>query len=152
MPEVRSAQLQDREILDALLQIAKTEISSQRGGKIYLETEIRSDFSNLAEEIKNPNTHILVGIYEDVIVGWGFAEIYTTDDDSKIARVRELFVQSEARGIGVGEELLSKLLDWATENKCSGIEGTALPGNREAKGIFERFGIKARMLTLYKDI
>ena len=152
MPTVRQALVQDVDILEELLQIAKKEIIDARGGELYLLTEIRKDFSTLSIDLENPKYCHIVGVYEDAVVGWGFATEEEIPNGTTIGKVRELFVQPEVRGIGVGEIILSTLIDWAKKQKCDAIEGTALPGDRDFKGIFERFEIKTRMLTVYKKL
>ncbi len=152
MSFARPAQSEDREMLDELLSSAKTELQTQRGGEIYMLTEVRKDFSNLETELESPSAAVVVGIFEDLVVGWGSAREYQIPAGPKIGKISELYVQPEARDIGVGEDILAALLDWVKAAGCQGVEGTALPGNREMKGIFERFGIKTRMLVVYKDI
>lgn len=162
MPETRPVEIQDQEIMEELLQIARAEIMPQRGGKIYLSTEMRESFSDLEAELANPAACYIAGTYEGVLMGWGYAVQIEMVEDTRggnakkvgdvVANVKELFVQSEARDIGIGEAILSALIEWAKQSKCQGIQGTALPGNRETKGLFERFGMKTRMLTVYQDI
>ena len=41
---------------------------------------------------------------------------------------------------------------WATERGCFGIESMALPGNRETKNFFERFGLVARAIVVHRAL
>ena len=152
MPISRPAQIEDKEILGELLLHAQNELKNQRGGMLYLQTEVRANFSSLEADLKDPDSMLAVGVFENLVVGWGAVNTYQVEDGPKIGRITEIYVQPEARNIGVGEVVISSLLEWAKANGCGGIEGTALPGNREMKGIFERFGIKTRLLVLYKDL
>ncbi len=151
MPGSREAGIDDLEILEELIETARKEVLQQRGGELYLLTETRQNFAGLADELKDTKSRIIVGTYDSAVVGWGLAFEIRISDNLKIGKIRELFVQPEARGVGVGEAIVSDLIDWIQSQGYAGVEGTALPGNRESKGIFERFGIKTRMLTLYKS-
>ncbi len=152
MTDCRPAEIDDLEILEELIKTALAEVAGQRGGELYLLTEIRQNFVGLADELEDTKSRIVVGTYDSAVVGWGMASEIQISDDRKIGKIKELFVQSEARGVGVGEAIVSALIEWIQQQGCAGVEGTALPGNRDSKGIFERFGIKTRMLTLYKDL
>ena len=150
--EARPAYEADLGELASLLEQAKTEVEPQRGGKIYLLTEVRQDSESFAFDLSDSAKYLVAGIFEDLLVGWGAAVQLQISGGPKVAQVKEIFVQKDLRELGVGEAILQEILDWAKREGCQAIEGTALPGNREVKGIFERFGIKTRMLTVYKEL
>ena len=68
-----------------------------------------------------------------------------------VARSLDLFLTEPLFIIGetslaVRQNLLRK------ENSLSGIEAVALPGDRETKNLFERAGLTARKITVYKSL
>ncbi len=58
-------------------------------------------------------------------------------------------VLEEARGVGVGEELLDAVMAFCAEAGCVGVDADALPGARETKNFFETFGFTARRLVVH---
>ena len=67
-------------------------------------------------------------------------------------RHKDLFVEPEARGVGVGSALMTELLDAARRNGSCGIEAEALPGDRATKNFFEGFGLVARKITVHRRL
>ena len=64
------------------------------------------------------------------------------------AEVMQVYVHPEAREIGFGDWLLEAAVAAARSEGCAVLEGTALPGDRQTKNLFERAGIKARKITV----
>ena len=64
--------------------------------------------------------------------------------------IKELFVEPEARSVGIGEALLMFMLDAARKRNALGIEALALPGDRETKNFFETQGMSARALVVHR--
>ena len=62
------------------------------------------------------------------------------------------YVEPEARGVGMGRLLMEAAVAWLEEPGCAGVDGTALPGDRQAKNFFESAGFKARMLTMHRAL
>ena len=54
----------------------------------------------------------------------------------------------EARELGFGDWLLEAALHAARDAGSTVLEGTALPGDRDTKNLYERAGIKARKITV----
>ena len=42
------------------------------------------------------------------------------------------------------------LVAWAHERGCVGIDALRLPGNRDTKNFFERFGLTARAIVVHR--
>jgi hypothetical protein len=45
--------------------------------------------------------------------------------------------------------MMGSLLEWFGARGCSGVDATALPGNRATKNIFEESGFTARLLVMH---
>ena len=80
------------------------------------------------------------------------AVIEKLSDGGELARLTDVYVEPEARGVGVGEMLLDAVVAWATERGCIGIDSLALPGNRETKNFFESFGLVARAIVVHRPL
>ena len=73
-------------------------------------------------------------------------------DGRAVAVVHQLFVEEAARELGVGEALLDTAIGFARARGCFAIESLALPGDRDLKNLFERFGLVARAIVVHKDL
>jgi GNAT superfamily N-acetyltransferase len=63
-----------------------------------------------------------------------------------------VYVHPEAREVGLGDELLATAMAAARAAGCAALEGTALPGDRETKNLYERAGIVARLIVVSKRL
>ena len=97
----------------------------------------------LADELHE----VVVGTVDDAVVGYAVAR-----GGGPVAAIEELFVERDAREVGVAEALVNHLLDWARQAGCRGIDGFALPGDRATKNLFERFGMVARAIIVHKPL
>ena len=62
------------------------------------------------------------------------------------------FVEDGAREVGLGHLLVESALDWFRGHGCTGVDGTAHPGDRAAKNFFESAGFKARLLVMHRPL
>jgi GNAT superfamily N-acetyltransferase len=63
-----------------------------------------------------------------------------------------VYVDPAARGVGVGEAVMELVLAWCHGHACRAIDSLALPGMRESKNFFERFGLKTRQLIVHRAL
>jgi len=144
MDAARPARAGDRERIDELRVEFFAELRAYRGGELWVRermTAARSDESSA-----------FVGTFDDAVVGYGIVEAHELRDGGRIGVVTELYVEPDAREVGVGETLVGRLLEWCREHGCSGIDATALPGHRAAKNFFEEQGFVARSLTMHREL
>jgi GNAT superfamily N-acetyltransferase len=94
---------------------------------------------------------VALGLYADVPFGFAHAAMITVND-AHVVHLYDLFVEPDARGVGVGEALLDFVFDWARARQARGIDSIVLPGNREGKNFFERFGLVARAIHVYREL
>ena len=106
----------------------------------------------LEELMVDPGAVVLAGVWEDAVVGYGWARRIVRQDGSPIARIEELFVTPEARSVGVGESLFNALAQWAREERLTAMDAFVLPGHREAKNFFETFKMTAHALIVHTGI
>ena len=50
------------------------------------------------------------------------------------------------------DALMTELIGWSRAHDCRGIDALVLPGMRESKNYFERFGLTARAILVHKDL
>jgi GNAT superfamily N-acetyltransferase len=135
----------------------RVELGEERGGPLWATREARAEpldaaFVALVALVARDDAALLVGTYDDVVVGFGAAHVEVLRDGSRLGVVDEIYVEPEARAVGVGELLVQQLVDFCRAAGCGGVDATALPGHRQAKNFFERAGFSARLLVMHKSL
>lgn len=151
---VRAATLEDLPAIAGLVEALRAELTPMRGGRLWSVREARS---GPPEEIygallADPQASVVVGTIDDVVIGFGVATVETLADGGRLGVVSELFVDAEARAVGVGETMLESLVAFCTEAGCVGVDALALPGHRAAKNFFEESGFTARAIVMHHSL
>ncbi len=133
---------------------ARREARNYRGGERWMATEAAPEplEDYLDGLMADPETVVLVGVWEDALVGYCWGRAMVRQDGSHIARIEELFVTPQARSVGVGESLFSALSQWARDRQLTAMDAFVLPGHREAKNFFETFKMTAHALIVHTRI
>jgi GNAT superfamily N-acetyltransferase len=97
---------------------------------------------------------LLVGTIDDAVVGVGAGRIVPQGPGQvqRVGRVDCCYVESGARGIGVGTALAEALVRRFVAAGCAGVDAPALPGDRATKQLFESQGLSARLLILRRPL
>lgn len=114
------------------------ESRSQRGGDRYA--------AGRPKEVPTGAT-VLVGTIDGCVVGYA-----TLRKSGDAAVLDELFVEPEARKVGVGNVLVELAVELATGWGCRAIESVALPGDRHTKNFFEAHGMVSRLLHVSRPL
>lgn len=152
MEAARPATPDDLAEIDRLAALARDEVRALRGGELLLRREARPEGPVPLPAATDPDTALIVGTIDGVVVGYGRVRAETLRDGGRLAVVEELFVEPDARGVGVGEAIMEALLAFAAGRGCCGIDAVALPGDRETKNFFERFGLTARAIVVHRRL
>ena len=97
---------------------------------------------------------MLVGEIEGVIVGFLWATTEPMLDragGAQIGRVRLIYTEPEARGVGVGHEMLEAALGQLRELGITHFDAPVGPGQREAKNFFEGHQFAARSIIMHSS-
>ena len=137
-PVVRPASTADIDELGRLEHAARLALRDQRGGVRWLEEHA----SHHPEWVPGGDRQVMVADLEGCPVG------YLVLDLGRVATVESVYVDPEAREVGFGDALLEAARRVAVESGATLLEGTALPGDRDTKNLFERAGITARSITV----
>jgi GNAT superfamily N-acetyltransferase len=151
---VRTATPEDLQAVVALATDFVLEQRLQRGGAMWEAQEgaaLRS-LDALRNAIDDPTSLVLLGCIDLVPVGLLLANLEALDDGTLVAVVRGLYVEPDAREVGVGTALLDAAIAWATAKGCRGIDATVLPGNRDGKNFFEMHGMVARAIRVHRTV
>ncbi len=152
--QARRAHVDDLSELERLARLAIEHQRPQRGGQLWWLTLGRQEplGESLASALTDPDQRVVVGTIDEAAVGYGAARVVGLADGRPLGVVDELFVEPEARGVGVGEALMDLLVAWCVERGCVGVDAVALPGDRDTKNFFETFGLKARSIVVHRQL
>jgi GNAT superfamily N-acetyltransferase len=148
----RPAEPADLERLVALARELHGELAVMRGGEIWAARDARREplEPGLAAQLDDPAACVLVGLIDDVVVGYAVLVLEPLVTGDVLGRITDLFVEAPAREVGVGEALSDGLLAFAAEHDAVGVDALALPGHRATKNFFEEQGFTARALTMHR--
>jgi GNAT superfamily N-acetyltransferase len=148
--------------LAELRRMASEELGPMRGGELLLLREVpRPGGASLTDaDLDDPERGLWVGTIDETIVGYstGHLERLEATVGTEGARpvylgvIDELFVEVEARAVGVGEAMMGEMLAWFTARGCIGVDALALPGHRSTKNFFEESGFTARLLVMHRRL
>ena len=145
----RRAETGDRPALVEMDAEARASLVVQRGGPLRLLRELPAfDDGMLARD----DAIVVVGVIDDVIVGFAHAVGERLPDGEELAVLGGLYVDPGARDVGVGEAMMDLVLAWCGDRGTSGIDAVALPGDRATKNFFERFGLTARAIVVHRSL
>lgn len=154
MEPARAADPSDLPVLAKLARALRDEMRDQRGGALWVTREARPEphETTLESLLGRDDASIMVGTIDGTIVGFGTVEIETLRDGSRLGVIGDLFVEREARAVGVGESIADLIVTFCAAAGCIGIDAYALPGARDAKNFFERSGFTARALVMHHKL
>jgi len=130
------------------------ELLITKGGGLWARREARAEpvDASLAAALDDDHQLVVVGTIDDAILGYGVVREDGLRDGGLLGVVDDIYVEPEARGVGLGEVIMNELVAWCGERGCIGVDSLALPGNRATKNFFERFGLVARAIVVHKPL
>ena len=154
MEAARPATADDLPRVAELVRAAIAELAPTRGGAVWRAREARPEpvEDDLAAALADPCVRLVAGTIDEVVVGYAAVRIEDLRDGSRLGVVDDIFVEEEARGIGLGEAMMADLVAWCVSQGCFGMDAMALPGHRQTKNFFEESGFTARKLVMYHSL
>jgi GNAT superfamily N-acetyltransferase len=149
MHSARRATPADAASLLELEAAARRSVAAQRGGPLLLAHDVRPFDPG---DVADGERLVVLGTIDDVPVGYAVVATSPLDGEARLAVLEALFVDPEAREVGVGEAIMELVLDWCTARGVIGLDGVALPGDRATKNFFERFGLTARAIVVHRSL
>jgi GNAT superfamily N-acetyltransferase len=157
MESVRSAVPDDADACAALCQRALEELSGVRGGNLFARREtglvakalLRP--GGLRRLLSDTRRLVVVGLLDEAVVGFAVVKAESVGE-SLLGVIDALFVDPDARGVGVGRTMLDSVTSWLIAKGCRAVDAGALPGERETKSFFESAGFKARLITMHREL
>ena len=154
MESARPATLTDVPRLAELAEQAVDELTPTKGGAVWGRREARRSpyADSLRADLDASDRCVLVGEILGAIVGYAVVRAESLRDGGVLGVIDDLYVEPEARQVGVGEALMDAIESWCRARGCFGVDGLALPGNRDTKNFFERFGLVARAIVVHRSL
>jgi len=150
----RSATLDDVPAIVELATRLREQVAAFRGSDLWAAREAKSgDLTHVYSElIADPHVDVVVGTIDDVVFGFGVGERERLADGRLLGVISDLYVEPDARDIGVGEAVVSELLERFRRDGCAGVDAWALPGDRNTKNFFETHGFVSRLIVAHKRL
>ena len=133
---------------------AVAELRPGRGGEVWARQAARHPpfEESLATQLGASDHHIVAGTLDDVVMGYGVAQIERLRDGGRLGVVTDLYTDPGCRELGIGELMMQALVDWCAVRGCFGVDSLALPGDRHTKNFFESFGLVARAIIVHRPL
>jgi ribosomal protein S18 acetylase RimI-like enzyme len=147
----RPASAEDIPRVVELAELMRAELAAMRGGPLWLERDawpapLEDAYDALLER---DDALLVLGTIDDVVVGFAAVVVEQLRSGARLGVITDLFVEAEAREVGVGEVLADVLVEHCVARGCLGVDAIALPGHRAAKNFFEAHGFTARALAMH---
>ena len=154
MEGVRAATADDLARIADLAHALRAELGEERGGALWVEREawpepLEDAYGAL---LARDDALLLVGSIDDSVLAFAAVVVEQLRSGARLGVITDLFVEPEAREVGVGEVLIDALVEHCRAAGCIGVDATALPGHRAAKNFFETHGFTARALAMHKHL
>jgi len=150
----RTATVDDLDQVVLLARQGVAELTPMRGGATWFARDARPEplEAAFAALLERDDVDVVVGTIDGVVVGFGVGRVERLRDGSDHGVVDELFVDADARSVGVGEAIVERLVAFFSARGCTGADALALPGHRAAKNFFEQQGFVARAIVMHKRL
>ena len=109
---------------------------------------------SLRSILSDDESVVSIGEIDSVVLGfaWGRREaLLPQAGGAMIGSVRLIYTEEEARGVGVGHEMVTLVLDELRSRGVTLFDAYVSPGHRHAKNFFEAHGFSARRIAMHHD-
>jgi ribosomal protein S18 acetylase RimI-like enzyme len=150
----RPATAEDVARIAELAELLRRELEPMKGGTLWAAREAApAPFEDAyGTLIGRDDALVVVGTVDDTVVGFGAVTLERLRTGDTLGVITDLFVELDARAVGVGEAMADALVAFCTQRRCTGIDALALPGHRTAKNFFEGSGFTARALVMHRPL
>jgi ribosomal protein S18 acetylase RimI-like enzyme len=132
----------------------RRELADYRGGALWEARDVAGEplEDHVRRLLERDDAEVVVGCIDEVVVGFGAVVVETLRDGSQLGVVTDLYVEPDARSVGVGEALAAAIGGHCAARGCLGVDVIALPGHRAAKNFFEEQGYTARAIVMHRPL
>jgi ribosomal protein S18 acetylase RimI-like enzyme len=107
---------------------------------------------SLFHAIERADSFVLAGQINESVVGFLWATIEPMlgrAHGSTIGRIRLIYTEPDARGVGVGHTMLTEAMTILRKRGVRHFDAPVGPGQRSAKNFFESHGFAARSIIMH---
>ena len=150
----RPATIDDLPRIVDLARLLRHELVPMKGGALWANREALAEPLDdaYAQLLDRDDAFIVVGTVDETVVGFGVVTLERLRSGETLGIVSDLFVEPDARAVGVGESMADELVAFCAARGCVGIDTLALPGHRAAKNFFEESGFTARAIVMHRRL
>jgi GNAT superfamily N-acetyltransferase len=150
----RAAVADDLPRVVELATLLRAELAPMKGGDVWSAREATPEplDESYRALLARDDAEVVVGEYAGAVVGYAVVTVDDLRDGARLGVITDLYVEREAREVGVGEAMIEHVVAWCTARGCVGIDAIALPGHRATKNFFEEFGFTARALVMHRRL
>ena len=136
--QIRPIEPGDNVELAKVIRTALTEFGANKPGTVYYDPTTDA----LYELFRTPGSYYFVATIDHQVVGG--CGIFPTDNlPEGTCELVKLYVAKEARGTGLGKELMEKSMSWAKLNGYTQVYLESMPELTKAVSIYEKVGFKS---------
>jgi len=136
--QIRPIEPGDNEELAKVIRTALAEFGANKPGTVYFDPTTDALF----ELFRTPKSFYYVALVDGKVVGG--CGIFPTDNlPDGTCELVKLYLAKEARGTGLGKQLMEISLSWAKENGYTQVYLESMPELAKAVSIYEKVGFKA---------
>jgi len=150
----RPATAEDLPRIAELAELARHELVPMKGGALWAAREALAEpfAATYWALMERDDALVVVGTVDETVIGFGVVTLERLRNGETLGVITDLFVEPDARSIGVGEAMADDLVAFCATRGCTGIDALALPGHRSAKNFFEGSGFTARALVMHRAL
>jgi putative acetyltransferase len=134
---IRTIHIQDNEAIAKVIRGALTEFGANKPGTVFYDATT----DHLFELFQTPGAIYYIAELNGTLVG-GAGIFPTAGLPEKTCELVKLYLHKDARGIGLGKQLLLKSMQWAKETGYEQVYLESMPELSKAVSIYEKLGFK----------
>ena len=150
----RPATTEDLPRIVELAELLRHELVPMKGGVLWSSREGRPEPFGEAYRplLERDDALVVVGTVDETVIGFGVVTLEPLRTGETLGIITDLYVEPDARAVGVGETMADELVAFCVAHGCMGVDTLALPGHRAAKNFFEESGFTARALVMHRAL
>ncbi len=133
--QIRPIESGDNEALAKVIRTALAEFGANKPGTVYFDPTTDALF----ELFRTPGSYYYVAIQDEKVIG-GCGIFPTENLPQGTCELVKLYVAKEARGTGLGKQLMEQSMSWAKENGYTHVYLESMPELKKAVSIYEKVG------------
>jgi putative acetyltransferase len=136
--QIRPIEPGDNVELAKVIRAALTEFGANKPGTVYFDPTTDA----LYELFRTPGSYYFVATIDHKVVGG--CGIFPTDNlPEGTCELVKLYMAKEARGTGLGKQLMEKSMSWAKSHGYTQVYLESMPELTKAISIYEKIGFKS---------